>query len=194
MAARQQHGFDYQNYVIKLLGLKPDKNYIGKNDAYCQEKDGIEYPVQIKFIKKGSAIDLGDYRRNKNKTKNFAFIVGFWEGIKGNITEEHILYPPFEWWTGLFSADDNFDTDMYKFLGSISNNISDDIKWIAGRKKLTKRWNDYWISHSVEFEKKWEEEYPKRLIIPRFKRDHKTQKRIQCAIPNKMFYSHFLRW
>ena len=194
MAARQQHGFDYQEYVIKQLELKPDKNYIGKNDAYYQEKDGIEYPVQIKFIKKGSAIDLGDYRRNKNKTKDFVLIIGFWEGIKGNITEEYILYPPFEWWTGLFNADDTFDADIYKFLGNISNSVLDDDKWVAGRKRLTKRWHDYWLLCRTEFENNWKEKYSKRLIIPRFKRDHKTQKRIQCAIPNKLFYKHFLRW
>ena len=194
MPARQQHGFDYQDYVIEQLGLKPDKNYRGKNDAYYQEKDGIEYPVQIKFIKKGSAIDLGDYSRNKNKTKNFVLIIGFWKGIKGNIIEEYILYPPVEWWVGLFKIRDGFDVEMYEFLKNISNNVTDDDKWIKGRKKFTEKWKTDWLLYNQEFEKKWEEEYPERLILPRFKRDHKHQKRIQCAIPNEKFYKHFLRW
>lgn len=30
------------------------------------------------------------------------------------------------------------------------------------------------------------------LVRPRFKRDHKKQKRIQCAINNKDFYSYFV--
>ncbi len=194
MAARQQHGFDYQNYVIRQLNLKEDGNYIGKNDAYCIEKGNVNYPVLIKFTKKGSPIDLADYRRNKDRTEDFALIVGFWQGIKGNIAEEHILYPPCEWWQSLFLTDPDFDKDMYSFLNNISNDRSDDAFWKEGCKEFKIRWDNYWQEVRPAFEERWGCNCPERLIQPRFKRDHKTQKRIQCAIPNKKFYEYFLQW
>lgn len=194
MAARQQHGFDYQEYVIKQLDLKADTNYIGENDAYCMEKNGIDYPILIKFIKKGSAIDLSDYKRNKNRDKDFVLIVGFWEGIKGNIVEEHVLCPPHEWWQGLFMIDNDFDEDMYNFLKNISNDKSEDVIWKKTIKEFKIRWNDYWKENKTEFENFWDCVCPERLIQPRFKRDHKKQKRIQCAVSNKNFYKYFLRW
>lgn len=192
--ARQQHGFDYQDYVIEQLNLSPSENYISKDDAYVIEKEGIVYPVQIKFIKKDASIELGSYVRNKEKNKDFVLIIGFWEGIKGNIVEEYVLYPPFEWWRSLFIAPENFDEEMVRFLNDISNNYSDDDKWKIGCKKFIRQWKNYWKINNGKFEKQWQESYPDRLIIPRFKRDHKKQKRIQCAIPNKLFYKHFLRW
>jgi len=192
MAARQQHGFDYQNYVIDLLALIPDDSYIGKNDAYCIERGGVNYPVQIKFIKKNSSIELGDYRRNKARDREYALIVGFWKGLKGNISDEHILYPPMDWWRYLFLTDDLFDNDLYSFLGNISNDKSDDDRWKSGCKKFKKRWNDYWQQIRPEFEELYGYECPIRLIQPRFKRDHKKQKRIQCAIPYKLFYKFFV--
>lgn len=38
---------------------------------------------------------------------------------------------------------------------------------------------------------RWQKE-TNNLIRPRFKRDHKNQKRIQCAINNKDFYKYFI--
>lgn len=194
MPARQQHGFDYQDYVVGQLDLFPSENYTSKDDAYIMEKNGIIYPVQIKFIKKGASIELGSYTRNKEKDRDFVLIIGFWEGLKGNIIEEYILYPPLEWWKSLFVAPENFDEEMFYFLNQISNDYSDDVNWKTGCKKLITQWKDYWEIVHEDFEEKWQEDYPDRLVVPRFKRDHKKQKRIQCAIPNKLFYKHFLRW
>lgn len=194
MPARQQHGFDYQEHIIKQFSLRPSGIYTGKNDAYSLERDGKELPVQIKSIKKGASIDLGDYKRNKNKDREFAIFVGFWEHIKSNIVEEHLLIPPIAWWHGLFVMEEMYDASIFSFLSEISNSPLDDAKWVAGRKFYTYKWKEYWAVVRESFENKWKESYTERLVLPRFKRDHKTQKRIQCAIPNKIFYKHFLRW
>lgn len=194
MTARQQHGFDYQNYVIDLLQLKPGEGYTDEDDAYCIENNNDIYPTHIKFIKEGSPIELGDYRRNKNKNKSFALIVGFWKGIKGNIVKEHILYPPIDWWRWLFLTDEDFDRDLYTFLKGISNDASDDGLWTTECKKFKTRWNDFWPQIRSDFENKYDMECPGRLIQPRFKRDHKKQKRIQCAIPNDVFHKYFLKY
>ena len=52
----------------------------------------------------------------------------------------------------------------------------DDEKWTEGRKILSAKW----------------EEQTSNLIRPRFKRDHKTQKRMQCAINYTDFYNYFI--
>lgn len=194
MAARQQHGFNYQKYITKFLELKPDENYTGKNDAHYQEKNGKIYPVQIKFIKKGGSIELGDYMRNKHRDKDFTLIVGFWEDIPGNMADQYILYPPLAWWLGLFQTDENFDNDAYMFLKNITNDKIDDTNWKSGVKELKDRWDTSWLDFKSDFENTWDCKYPERLIQPRFKRDHKKQKRIQCAIPNKMFFEYFTKW
>ena len=54
--------------------------------------------------------------------------------------------------------------------------MSDDEKWKEGRIALTDKWKEQTTN----------------LIRPRFKRDHKTQKRMQCAINYSDFYEYFI--
>ena len=64
---------------------------------------------------------------------------------------------------------------MHNEMKSISNHKKDDLLW-------------------SEFIKKYKKLYPKdNLIKLRFKRDHKTQKRIQCAINFKTFNTLFIQ-
>jgi hypothetical protein len=194
MAARQIHGFDYQEKIIKEWNLLPDNNYTGKNDAYSIEKGGAQIPVQIKCIKHGSAIDLGCYNRNKYKEKGFIMFIGFWSGKKNNIIEEYMLDVNAHWWRDIFKAPAMYDFFMFNFLKRISNDKEDDLIWKLETKRFLYVWERYWDVIGPKLSKVWEDEYTKRLVVPRFKRDHKKQKRIQCSIPNKMFYNHFLRW
>lgn len=63
---------------------------------------------------------------------------------------------------------------MESFLEEITNDESDDQKWKEGIKEFKKRT----VANAV----------------PRFKRDHKKQKRIQAAVPKnnlKKFYDSF---
>jgi hypothetical protein len=83
---------------------------------------------------------------------------------------------------------------MFNFLKRISNDKEDDLIWKLETKRFLYVWERYWDVIGPKLSKVWEDEYTKRLVVPRFKRDHKKQKRIQCSIPNKMFYNHFLRW
>lgn len=61
-------------------------------------------------------------------------------------------------------------------LSSITNNRKDDERWKNEINLLKKEWKNSTPN----------------LIRPRFKRDHKKQKRIQCAINNKDFYNYFI--
>ena len=166
---RQGHGLKYENLVIQRYNINKDKNY-------TDEWDGLlgDTPVSIKCIKKGAEIDLASFKRNAMKTSDFYLIVGFWEDKKDNIVEEHVLLINGKEWHQLFPL--HFIDDFDEMLNNITNDRSDDAKW----KKM--------IS---EQRKQWKLETDN-LIRPRFKRDHKTQKRIQCAISNQDFYSYFL--
>ena len=168
---RQKHGFIYEADVIKKFNLNNDENYTGLWDAWTQS--GI--PVSIKNEKLHSDIELADIFRNAiERDQDFYMIVGFWHGEKTNVVEEHILYFPKNEWKLLFNLE--LLPAFSKFLTLITNDEKDDYKWKIGCKLLKEKW----------------QEKTNNLIRPRFKRDHKKQKRIQCAINNGDFYKYFL--
>lgn len=167
---RQLHGFKYEKNIILKFNLIKSDNYTSIWDAYTLSG----YPVSIKLEKRGSDIELGDFFRNINCHQDFYLVVGFWKNTKTNITEEKILFIPWKEWHSLF--DDTFINPFKELLNNISNLKEDDDKW---KKQISQFRND-WKNKT------------KNLIRPRFKRDHKRQKRIQCAINNKDFYKYFL--
>lgn len=141
--------------------------------------NGIGYlnniPVSIKLEKYGSDIELADYFRNSRKTEDFYLFVGFWEGQKDNIVEEHILYINGNEWHELFNEE--FNQKFQDLLTNITNSYEDDAKWRKNIGILRTEWRNKTLN----------------LIRPRFKRDHGSQKRIQCAINNKDFYNYFIK-
>lgn len=132
------------------------------------------FPVSIKVAKLGTDIEMADIRRNAYNTEDFYLIVGFWEGEKTNIVKIETLFVSGNEWHSLFNI--SLVEECLAFLKTVTNDKSDDEKWKEGRLSLSKRWK----------------ETTPNLIRPRFKRDHKTQKRIQCAINYKDFYNYFV--
>lgn len=166
---RQLHGFSFEKQIIEKYQLVPTKTYTDKWDAYYKD-----IPVSIKTEKYGSDIELADYRRNAINQESFYLVVGFWEDIPTNIVETQILFIDGTEWHKLFP--NNFIDIFQNCLNSVSNNKEDDKKWSALIQDAKKQW----------------QEATANLIRPRFKRDHKKQKRIQCAINNKDFYNYFV--
>ena len=109
-----------------------------------------------------------------NINEDFYLIVGFWSENKTNIVEEYILYIPKEDYLNLFNRE--MVNDFKELLSSITNDKADDDRWKNEIKFLRNKWKE--TTHN--------------LIRPRFKRDHKKQKRIQCAINNKDCYNYFI--
>lgn len=101
-------------------------------------------------------------------------LVGFWKDQKDNIVEEHLLKIKGNEYHQMFS--ENYTDRLHNLLDNITNDKSDDAKW---KEQITSIRND------------WKNDTPN-LIRLRFKRDHKSQKRIQCAINNKDFYNYFI--
>lgn len=159
---RQKHGFQYELKTIEKYKLVKAESYTCPYDAYYHD-----IPVQIKCIKFGSNIEMGDYIRNKSKDQNFILIIGFWYGNKTNIIKEEILFINHESFKEYLRFD--YDNELIQEMKLISNSREDDIKWKLFCNKYKKLW-------------------PKsNLLHLRFKRDHKKQKRIQCAIPWRLF-------
>lgn len=169
MGERQIHGFNFELNFIKQNNLIKEQCYTGEWDAY--DKEGI--PYQIKCIKKFSNIDMGDFFRNVKKNKDFYLVVGFWEKEKNNIVEIKKIFIPILKWKNIFNGFNEIDSLKKWISEEVSNSYDYDEEW---HKK-------------INF---WKNIYGDRLVKLRFKRDHKSQKRIQCAITYKTFINYFV--
>ena len=171
MAERQIHGFNFENYIKQKFNISecPEGHYTYKWDGILNG-----YPVSIKTEKIGSDIEMASFIRNAENITDFYLIVGFWEKDKNNIVSIETLFIKGDEWHKLF--DMSLVNKCQELINTISNNPYDDNKWKTERTILTKAWKESTFN----------------LIRPRFKRDHKNQKRMQCAINNKDFYSYFI--
>jgi hypothetical protein len=189
MSARQQHGFLYESNIISRLNFTAWEDYVKKYpdthldggytstwDAIDESANGFNYrgkPVQIKCIKKGSSVDLGDIFRNASKKENFVLIVGFWEHTKENIVEEYIIHVDYNKWNNLFEW-------------SYYDEVAD---WIKNKVSNCYSYDAQWKKESTHYKQLWGND---RLINPRFKRDHKNQRRIQCGISYNNFINYIV--
>lgn len=160
---RQIHGFLYETRVINRYKLIKCQDYISEYDAYTSS--GI--PVQIKYRKWNSSIYFGDFKRNMFKEKDFILVVGTWKDNHSNKVSEDIYYINYEKFTSMCFFKE-IETAICE-MKNISNNKEEDYLWKF-------------------FTLKYKKIYPKENIIKiNFKRDHKSQKRIQCSISNKNY-------
>lgn len=162
---RQIHGFTYEDFFIKKFSLIKEPQYTERYDAYG--KNGT--PFKIKSIKKGSSIDLADYFRNAEESKNFFLAVSFWDRIESNIVEEYVITIKSYIWRELLYFKEK--ERMREWIKTVSNE---------------REYDEQWKDECLFFKNEWNKE--ERKIQLRFKRDHKSQKRIQCAINNNDWY------
>lgn len=165
VGARQNHGFANEAALIEKYKLDFfGRSYTGKFDGVFP-KDGL--PVSIKTEKLGSDVELADYFRNASIDHDYYMIVSFWEGSKDNIVSNYYLKVVGSEWAKLF--DNKWHAPFKQLLADASNQRSYDEEW---REKV----------------KALKESYGSDSIIRlRPKRDHKIQKRMQCAISYKDF-------
>jgi len=169
MAERQSHGFAFQRAIIAKYGLTPDVGYTAQWDAHRGS-----VPVSIKSAKAGCEVELGDLFRNASIDYDFYMIVGFWSGLSKEIIDERCLLIDGDDWAGLFTHES--DQIIKDFLHEITNARNDDAAWRVFVDDMKHRW-------AVA---------TRNLVRPRFKRDHKIQKRMQCAISWDDFYGYFV--
>ena len=171
MSERQEHGFEFQHQVARDYGLVETLGYTDEWDA---KLDGV--PVSIKAIREGSDITLSDCSRNARISEDFFLIVGFWTLRPDGraIIRRQMLKLPAAEWKRLFCPE--LIAESLALLSEISNHRADDAKWRTRTRDIKSR---------------WEAQTPN-LIRLRFKRDHKSQKRLQCAINYRDFWEHFV--
>ena len=167
---RQVHGLLYGGQIVEEYELQESGVYTSRWDAYCDD-----IPCSIKSIKHGSAIDMGDINRQRSVDRDFLFFIGFWRGDKSNLVEEHVLYVPVGFWRAQFPDECASIIDPKVVFDGISNDRADDAKW----KDRTRRYRKMWREHEG-------------AVAVRYKRDHKSQRRIQCAIKRRSFYEDML--
>ena len=166
---RQKSGFNFQDDFISKNNLIPEESYTAEWDAYTQDNT----PIQIKTYKLGGELCLGDLKRNLNKDKDFYLVCGAYNNA-GLFVDISIYFVKKEVWASLFNCSEQIVNEMFDFLHNITNNYNDDEKWKQGI--------NYFKSLTVG------------IAVPRFKRDHKTQKRIQAAVPKRnlqVFFESF---
>jgi len=168
---RQKHGFDYQEVIIKKYNMVESSNYTAEWDSPLFN----DMPVSIKCCKKGGEIAFGDVFRQINVNENFLIFVGWWDKDKHVMVEEYIVKIDINIWKSYFGNINNL-YDMKKEMSEISNDHSDDDKW----KLFCEKWKKIYKDNNNP------------IISLRFKRDHKTQKRIQCAITYNNFINILL--
>jgi hypothetical protein len=172
---RQQHGLLYEKNVIEFFKLQKTSDYTSPFDAFfVSEQCNLKIPVQIKTAKMCCPIEFGDLKRNISKVEDFILIIGFWKNNRYIIEKEAIYLINSKIFT------DNCKCENYsqiiEEMKCISNNVSCDTKWGEFCEKYKNMWDR------------------KNLLQIRFKRDHKTQKRIQCALPYKQSNAFFRKF
>jgi hypothetical protein len=191
MSARQDHGFINEAKVCKRNGLVKWKDFVKQNPQYASGQqdytsvwDAIDtrvktsgkygyLPVQIKTIKEGAAVELGDIFRNSKKDEAFRLIVDFWDPSDNTKTKivrtVDVTIDPAKW-----KAHFNFpDYDEWKtWIGGVSN---------------CRSYDDIWKNEREQRKSDWNTKNPESLVTPTFKRDHKKQKRIQCSVNSRNF-------
>lgn len=166
---KQLHGFSFEQLAAKQYGILLSNCYTDKWDGKLND-----IPISIKTEKLGSDIEMADIFRQMNVEEDFFLLVGFWQKEKTNIVEQYLLKINKDDYTNMFNK--NFIPRLRNLLNTITNDKNDD---------------DKWKEQIIQLRKDWKHETPN-LIRLRFKRDHKNQKRIQCAINNKDFYNYFI--
>jgi len=190
MTARQYHGFINEASVCERDSLTPWPKFVESNPVfrepggdYTSTWDAIDMthktegkygylPVQIKTIKLGAATELGDIFRNSAKNESFRLIVDFYDpSDKKKIAKTYNLIVDASAWRSHF---DFPDYEEWK-------------DWIRNKVSNCYDYDEQWKAERLKRKRDWEENNPKSLVTPTFKRDHKKQRRIQCSVSSSNF-------
>lgn len=175
---RQDHGFVFQSGVSNLLGLWVPPEYTAKWDAYDYEPtDGTDPdPYSFKNVNITNNIELGSLERQATLTRDFHLYVSFWANEGLNMKRIHVMDVEAAYWRSLWP------TNLTPFLAAaafkgITNSRDDDAIWKTRQKELKEAWAAALPKGSP--------------MNVHYKRDHGTQKRVQCSIGKEGFNELF---
>lgn len=159
MSERQKHGFNFEDAVKELLGIKEEKSYTAKWD--------IGDCISVKFIREGGSVDMGSMPRiveALSSDKPFTMILGRHENKVCTQVYELVF------------------TDEVKkaLLGKISLDSIEEADIVIKSFPYGKH------QEARDFAKVWKQGNKKNfgLLTPAPKIDSHTQRRLQCTINN----------
>jgi hypothetical protein len=180
MAEVQLHGFDFENWIKETFFAEFSVSYSSKWDIPAEfnvleivPKEFRGLPVSVKTCKNRSPIGFGDALRQFSIDKDFLLIIGFWEQSDGNknfVAVEAVKVTVRDW-KNLF--DPLTEADI-KLLDSTIKN------------------RETHYSEVRELTKKIKKAFAKTKIVLNPKIDSKIQRRLQCSLPFKTFWSDFV--
>lgn len=171
----QYPGIQIERSVISRLNLKKSEGYTDKFDAF-NKIDNTPFQIKSKKTKKLAfnkkvKIDFGDFGRLK-KNENFMIIIENYQVINNSVFEigsfEFLI--DYKKWNSLIDDDAISLLHKSNVFDGISNDHSDDAIWKKRRSSLKKEYIKNYPAMAQYF-------------MPRFKRDHKNQKRVQVGVP-----------
>lgn len=112
----------------------------------------------------GGKVELGDFFRHTVVNESFILVLGQWKGNKRSLISTQFFFIDSVKWRNLFLCSPELVVAIRTGLQHITNLKCDDQLW----RQMTTQWHqEFGINRPVR-------------LAP--KRDHKTQRRIQCSI------------
>lgn len=173
----QLHGFDFENWIKKTFFADFTVSYSNKWDVPAEfnileivPEKFRHLPVSIKTCKNRCPIGFGDALRQFKNKEDFLLIVGFWEqsGVNKNFVSIEAVKISAKTWSNLFKP---LTEDNLKLLDSTIKNKE---------------------THYSEVRKtaqKIKQAFPLTKIVLNPKIDSGIQRRLQCGVPFKVFWS-----
>lgn len=180
MAEVQQHGFDFENWIKETFFAEFSVSYSNKRDIPAEfnilesvPKHFRNLPVSIKTCKNRSPRGFGDALRQFEIDEDFLLIVGFWQQNEDNknFVSVKAVKIKVQDWKNLFYPLKEKDI---KLLDSKMKNRETHYNEVRKLAKETKK------------------SFAKTKIVLNPKIDSKLQRRLQCSLPFKTFWSDFV--
>lgn len=174
MTERQKHGFEFEGRTCEAFdGMSRSSGYTDRYDGTFSSEEGTERHLSVKTRGMRSELCLGDFSRIAGDDEPEVLIEGLHE------RDREISH------VNAYRLDDG----MSVFLGDNARDLKGKIKGFSEYMMGTDGFNSYdydreWTRHRREFQSEYKEALEGDLacIAPRPKRDHKSQRRLQCAI------------
>ncbi len=194
--ARQQHGLDFEKWIKTTFFQSytqtgPTDKWDALNvlikSKYSKYAGGFQgLPVSLKTCKEGSPIGFGDALRQYKNVEDFFLIVGFWQraGVKRKYVCVKGVKIANKQWRKLFEgsvSEDELKNDRLK-----PKEVESRIMKLDRTIKTTPFYKD-----ARRLAREQKEELPEMDIVLNPKIDSKNQRRLQCSLPNQIFWKLF---
>ncbi len=176
----QLHGFDFENWIKETFFAEFSVSYSNKWDIPAEfntlpniPDEFRHLPVSVKTCKNRKTIYFGDALRQFGIDEDFLLIVGFWEqsGKNKNFVAIEAVKATKQKWKNLFQP--LMEKDIKLLDSTIKNR---EMNYVEVK----------------ELAEKIKKSFPPTKIVLNRKVDSKKQRRLQCSLTFKTFWSDFV--